>query len=172
LQNADRSSGTGFEGPVRTVEIGAQIGQLTLLRVAGSYCDRRSATAFRSCCLSERNRRFPLVGVRSSACVGVVARRVVVSVEVAHAVGGRTAGTARARRRVDDLREEADRIQAELAAAEQEWQEWAIARRRVDTVLAPDRGTTADTEVAGDPRDADASSAPREAAKPKSQVPV
>ena len=43
-----------------------------------------------------------------------------------------------ARRRVDGLREEADRIQAELAAAEQEWQEWAIARRRVDTVLAPD----------------------------------
>lgn len=31
-----------------------------------------------------------------------------------------------ARRRVDGLREEADRIQAELAAAEQEWQEWAI----------------------------------------------
>lgn len=45
-----------------------------------------------------------------------------------------------ARRRVDGLREEADRLQAELAAAEQEWQEWAIARRRVGTVLAPDRG--------------------------------
>lgn len=104
--------------------------------------------------------------------MGVVARRVVVTVEVAHAVGGRTAGTARARRRVDDLREEADRIQAEFAAAEQEWQEWAIARRLVDTVLAPDSGTTADTEVAGDPRDAEASSAPREAAKPNSQVPV
>ena len=42
-----------------------------------------------------------------------------------------------ARRRVDGLREEADRIQAELAAAEQEWQEWAVARRRVDAVLAP-----------------------------------
>jgi hypothetical protein len=77
-----------------------------------------------------------------------------------------------ARRRVDGLREEADRIQAELAAAEQEWQEWAIARRRVDTVLAPDGGSTVNTEVTGDPRDADAQSAPRDAAKPKSQVPV
>lgn len=77
-----------------------------------------------------------------------------------------------ARRRVDELREEADRIQAELAVVEQEWQEWAIARRRVDTVLAPDGGSTADTEVASDPRDADAQSAPAAAAKPKSQVPV
>ncbi|SDG96769.1 hypothetical protein [Streptomyces griseoaurantiacus] len=76
-----------------------------------------------------------------------------------------------ARRRVDGLREEADRIQAELAAAELEWQEWAIARRRVDTVLAPDDGTTADMEVTPGPRDTDAQ-APRDAAKPKSQVPV
>ncbi|MFF7144288.1 hypothetical protein ACFZB5_24120 [Streptomyces nodosus] len=72
-----------------------------------------------------------------------------------------------ARRRVDGLREEADRIQAEL-----EWQEWAIARRRVDTVLTPDGGSTADAEVTPKPRDADAQSAPGEAAKPKSQVPV
>ncbi|MGO4755072.1 hypothetical protein AB4212_41815 [Streptomyces sp. 2MCAF27] len=35
-----------------------------------------------------------------------------------------------ARRRVDELREEADRIQAELAVAEREWNEWAIARSR------------------------------------------
>lgn len=42
-----------------------------------------------------------------------------------------------ARRRVDELQEEADRIQAELAAAEREWQEWAIARSRVDELLAP-----------------------------------
>lgn len=77
-----------------------------------------------------------------------------------------------ARRRVDGLREEADRIQAELAAAEQEWQEWAIARRRVDTVLAPDVSSTAATEVALDPRGADVPSVPRDAAKPKSQVPV
>jgi hypothetical protein len=77
-----------------------------------------------------------------------------------------------ARRRVDGLREEADRIQAELAAAELEWQEWAIARRRVDTVLSPDGGTLADTEVTPDPRDTNRQSAPRDAAKPKSQVPV
>ncbi|MDQ1006028.1 hypothetical protein QFZ82_000513 [Streptomyces sp. V4I23] len=76
-----------------------------------------------------------------------------------------------ARRRVDGLREEADRIQAELAAAEHEWQEWVIARGRVDVVLAPDGGNTADTETAPD-RDADAQSAPRDAAKPKSQVPM
>jgi len=44
-----------------------------------------------------------------------------------------------ARRRVDELREEADRIQAELAVAELEWQEWVIARRRVDTVLGSGR---------------------------------
>jgi hypothetical protein len=77
-----------------------------------------------------------------------------------------------ARRRVDELREEADRIQAELAAAEQEWQEWAIARRRVDTVLASDNDSTAGAEVAPEPRDADVPSAPLDSAKPKSQVPT
>jgi hypothetical protein len=77
-----------------------------------------------------------------------------------------------ARRRVDGLREEADRIQAELAAAELEWQEWVIARRRVDTVLAPDGGTTVATEIIDDPRDTDTQSAPRDAVKPKSQVPM
>ncbi|THA55861.1 hypothetical protein E6P78_32435 [Streptomyces sp. A0958] len=41
-----------------------------------------------------------------------------------------------ARRRVDALREEADRIQAELAMAEQEWSEWTIARARVGAVLS------------------------------------
>ncbi|MFF4796266.1 hypothetical protein ACFY2M_43020 [Streptomyces sp. NPDC001276] len=77
-----------------------------------------------------------------------------------------------ARRRVDELREEADRIQAELAVAEQDWQEWAIARKRVDTVLAPDRGNTTEAEVTGDRRDADTRPAAGDAAKPKSQVPV
>lgn len=77
-----------------------------------------------------------------------------------------------ARRRVDGLREEADRIQVELAAAELEWQEWAIARRRVDTVLTPDDGTTAEAEVTPDLRDAQVQSVPGDAAKPKSQVPV
>ncbi|WP_438319841.1 hypothetical protein ACSHWO_37605 (plasmid) [Streptomyces sp. HUAS TT3] len=52
-----------------------------------------------------------------------------------------------ARRRVDGLREEADRIQAELAAAELEWQEWAIARRRVDTVLTPGDGPKSQVPV-------------------------
>ncbi len=77
-----------------------------------------------------------------------------------------------ARRRVDELREEADRVQAELAAAEQEWQEWVIARRRVDTVLAPDGGNTAEAEATADLQNADALSAARDAAKPKTQVPV
>lgn len=77
-----------------------------------------------------------------------------------------------ARRRVDELCEEADRIQAELASAEQEWQEWAIARRRVDAVPAPD-DDHADAEVTRDLLDADAQRVqpdPRDAAKPKSQV--
>jgi hypothetical protein len=73
-----------------------------------------------------------------------------------------------ARRRVDGLREEADRIQAELAAAEQEW---VIARRRVGDVLTPDTGTAA-MEVAQETRDTDAQAVVRDAAKAKSQVPV
>ena len=74
-----------------------------------------------------------------------------------------------ARRRVDGLREEADRIQAELAAAEQEWQEWAIARRRVDAVLAPDGGSTLVEVVSGRRTGLPA---PGDAVKPRSQVPV
>lgn len=62
-------------------------------------------------------------------------------------VGPREQHELTARRRVDGPREEADRIQAELAEAEQEWQEWVVARRRVDTVLTPDGGTAA-VEVA------------------------
>ncbi|EST18851.1 hypothetical protein M878_43845 [Streptomyces roseochromogenus subsp. oscitans DS 12.976] len=68
---------------------------------------------------------------------------------------------------MDELREQAHRIHAELAPAEQEWQEWAIDRRRVGTVLDPDGGSSAETETTPDVRDADAPSAPREAAKPK-----
>lgn len=74
-----------------------------------------------------------------------------------------------ARRRVEGLREEADRIQAELAAAEKEWQEWAIARRRVGTVLTPDGGSIAVDEVVPGPV---ADSTSRQAAKARSQVPV
>jgi hypothetical protein len=66
-----------------------------------------------------------------------------------------------ARRRVDGLREEADRIHAELAEAEQEWQEWSVARRRVDAVLAP-----------GGDDDTEASQGSRDAVKQRSQVPV
>ncbi|MBT3153941.1 hypothetical protein HTV45_24255 [Streptomyces sp. CHD11] len=77
-----------------------------------------------------------------------------------------------ARRRVDGLREEADRIQAELAVAEEEWQEWVIARRRVDTVLAPDGAAEAGVQDAAGPQEADGQRASRDAARPKSQVPV
>jgi hypothetical protein len=66
-----------------------------------------------------------------------------------------------ARRRVDGLREEADRIHAELAEAEQEWQEWSVARRRVDAVLA-----------SGADDQAEASQGSRDAVKQRSQVPV
>lgn len=48
-----------------------------------------------------------------------------------------------ARVRVEGLREEADRVLAELAQAETDWQEWLIARPRVDEVLsAPQRSET------------------------------
>jgi hypothetical protein len=43
-----------------------------------------------------------------------------------------------ARRRVNELREEADRIHADLDVAEREWNEWVIARLRVGEVPAPD----------------------------------
>ncbi|MFF3091817.1 hypothetical protein ACFVRB_43325 [Streptomyces nojiriensis] len=76
------------------------------------------------------------------------------------------------RRRIDDLHEEAYRTQAELAAAEEEWQEWAIARRQVDTVLAPDSAGDASPRAAAGPREADRQPASRDAANPKWQVPV
>ncbi len=82
-----------------------------------------------------------------------------------------------ARRRVDELREEADRIQAELAVAERDWKEWVIARSRVGEVLAPadESGHGHDqacrtAPIASGPAE-EASSTP-EAAKTKSQVPV
>jgi hypothetical protein len=80
-----------------------------------------------------------------------------------------------ARRRVDELREEADRVQAELAVAEREWKEWVIARSRVGEVLAPvdeteDHARTERAMPAEGPAE-EASSASR-AAKPKSQVPM
>ncbi|MEU7052561.1 hypothetical protein [Streptomyces eurythermus] len=80
-----------------------------------------------------------------------------------------------ARRRVDELREEADRVQAGLAVAEREWKEWVIARSRVGEVLGPVDETEdhARTERAmpAQGQAEEASSAPM-TAKPKSQVPV
>ncbi|MCX4869654.1 hypothetical protein OIC43_43255 [Streptomyces sp. NBC_00825] len=74
---------------------------------------------------------FSLVRRKAGDSVGVVACRVVSSLsgrlQMPSVVGLLEQHELAARRRVDGLRKEADRIQAELAAAEQEWQEWAIA---------------------------------------------
>ncbi|QIZ01702.1 hypothetical protein HEP87_24075 [Streptomyces sp. S1D4-11] len=75
----------------------------------------------------------------------------------------------------DELREEADRVRAELAVAEREWQEWAIARSRVGEVLAPVDESKAHVPTersmpsAGQ---AEERSAVPKANKPKSQVPM
>ncbi|AUY48326.1 hypothetical protein [Streptomyces sp. CB01881] len=79
-----------------------------------------------------------------------------------------------ARRRLDNLREEADRIQAELVVAEREWNEWVIARSRVDEVLSSG-GDVAGPGAAEEPSDRGepcALPASSEAAKPKSVVPM
>ncbi|MDN3271222.1 hypothetical protein [Streptomyces sp. MA15] len=81
-----------------------------------------------------------------------------------------------ARRRVDGLREETDRIQAELATAEQEWLEWTIARERVGAVLSAPGGDSADAVAAEQPGraglEAGVQASAPVAAKAKSQVPV
>jgi hypothetical protein len=81
-----------------------------------------------------------------------------------------------ARRRVDGLREEVDRIQAELATVEQEWLEWAIARERVGAVLSTSEGDSADAVAAersgGAGAEAGVRASPPVAAKAKSQIPV
>ncbi|MFJ8364433.1 hypothetical protein [Streptomyces sp. NPDC093984] len=80
-----------------------------------------------------------------------------------------------ARRRMDGLREEADRIQAELVVAEREWNEWVIARSRVDEVLSPGDGNAADPDAVEEPSDRGeppVRPASSEAAKPKSVVPM
>ncbi|MFG2972531.1 hypothetical protein ACGFYY_05950 [Streptomyces sp. NPDC048331] len=79
--------------------------------------------------------------------------------------------------RVDALREEADRIQAELAVAEREWQEWAIARSKVGEVLAPAEETGQDSVRADESAPATEGQPgkdpqPTAVAKPKSQVPM
>jgi hypothetical protein len=76
---------------------------------------------------------------------------------------------------VEELREEAGRIQAELAVAEREWQERAIARSRVGEVLAPADETGRDharadlTVPAAEKQSGKTAPAPEAA---KSQVPV
>ncbi len=81
-----------------------------------------------------------------------------------------------ARRRVDELREEADRIAAELAVAEQDWKEWVIARSRVGEVLDPAGDGVAAPGASQDMRDPDPQPVrpepPKVSAKPKSMVPV
>lgn len=82
-----------------------------------------------------------------------------------------------ARRRVDELREEADRIQAELVLAERDWNEWAIARSRVGEVLAPADETghghdQADRTAPAAYGQAQTALSTPGAAKRKSQVPV
>ncbi|MGW3929832.1 hypothetical protein ACWECC_17260 [Streptomyces microflavus] len=80
-----------------------------------------------------------------------------------------------ARRRVDSLREEADRVQAELVVAEREWNEWVIARSRVGEVLSPGEGDAAGSDGAEEPSDRGGPLVPpasSEAAKPKSVVPM
>ncbi|MEU6972776.1 hypothetical protein AB0A71_34695 [Kitasatospora aureofaciens] len=80
-----------------------------------------------------------------------------------------------ARRRVDELREEADRIQAELAVAEREWNEWVIARSRVGEVLAPEDGDAAGPGASQGLRDVGEQPVRpelQEAVKPKSVVPM
>ncbi|MGW7414563.1 hypothetical protein [Streptomyces sp. NPDC054863] len=80
-----------------------------------------------------------------------------------------------ARRRVDALREEADRVQAELVVAERECNEWIIASSRVGEVLSPGGGDVVGPDAAeesadcGEPPVPPASSG---AAKSKSVVPM
>ncbi|MFJ3794373.1 hypothetical protein [Kitasatospora sp. NPDC090091] len=76
-----------------------------------------------------------------------------------------------ARRRVDELRGEADRIHAELVVAEREWNEWVIARSRVGEVLAPDDDAV-ESEGRRHPEGQAVRSEPAVAAKPKSVVPL
>ncbi|SCD70468.1 hypothetical protein GA0115251_11952 [Streptomyces sp. TverLS-915] len=84
-----------------------------------------------------------------------------------------------AHRRVDRLREGADRIRAELAMAEQEWLEWTIARERAvrcGAVRSAPGGDSAESVVTGVPGGAITAAEvwvpPPVAARTKSQVPM
>ncbi|MFK4210433.1 hypothetical protein [Streptomyces sp. NPDC030920] len=74
-----------------------------------------------------------------------------------------------ARRRVEELREEADRVQAELVVAEQGWSEWGIARSRVGKVLALGSAGDAAPGSTGGLRETGPQAEP---AKPGAVVPV
>ncbi|MEV6308894.1 hypothetical protein AB0M10_09860 [Streptomyces sp. NPDC051840] len=80
------------------------------------------------------------------------------------------------RRRVDALREEADRIQAELVVAEREWSEWKIARERVGAVLSAPGGDSADVVATDVPEGvvtgAEVEASPHPVVKARPQVPV
>ncbi|WP_374106046.1 hypothetical protein [Kitasatospora sp. RG8] len=76
-----------------------------------------------------------------------------------------------ARQRVESLREEADRILAELADAETDWERWVIARERVDQVLSGPRGQEDLTAPEGKPSEPVAPG-PARAAVAGSVVPV
>ncbi|NEA68537.1 hypothetical protein [Streptomyces sp. SID12488] len=84
-----------------------------------------------------------------------------------------------ARRRLDELRDEPYRVQAELAVAEREWNERAIARLRVDEAPTPadeseqDHARTDRTAQVAEERTGRTSPVPVPvAAEPKSQAPV
>ncbi|MGW3498942.1 ISAs1 family transposase [Streptomyces sp. NPDC001020] len=74
-----------------------------------------------------------------------------------------------ARERVEGLREEADRVLAELAEAETDWQEWLIARQRVGEVLSVPR--IGEAEVAGPVR-AEDPSVPGRGPEPSADAPA
>ena len=84
------------------------------------------------------------------------------------------------RERVEVLREQADRILAELAEAETRWQEWVIARQRVDEVLSPATSVASSTSPEPEPvrhadvqkPDSEAASGPRSARRGRRAVPV
>ncbi|WP_406131599.1 hypothetical protein [Streptomyces sp. NBC_00989] len=74
-----------------------------------------------------------------------------------------------ARERVEGLREEADRVLAELAEAETDWQEWLIARQRVGEVLSVPRIREAG---AADPVPAEEPSMPELEPEPLADAPA
>ncbi|MFI6449778.1 hypothetical protein [Kitasatospora sp. NPDC050543] len=85
-----------------------------------------------------------------------------------------------ARERVDGLREEADRVLAELAEAETDWEDWVVARQRVGQVLSAPRAEPAakvdsespQTSATCEPVETAPEVVPPQAARAGSVVPV